>query len=201
MKNAPEKTPRKILIRENRPKLLLPRLHPVLLEQSWLTQRHSNRTGPITPTLIRRGAATTLLHHLSARLLPSRLSLPSRHSRHATFWRGWLGGCLDAEDTRGGRRRRPLTMVRLHMVPAAEDLDRRRAARAGSTRDCQGCFGEFARWGYVRLSGVLQVLVEIPIPSCCLNWSGRGCTTAAIAGTMPASMTISSPRLPGDERE
>jgi hypothetical protein len=27
---------------------------------------------------------------------------------------------------------------------------------------------------YDRLTGVLHMLIEIPVPACCLNWSGRG---------------------------
>jgi hypothetical protein len=80
---------------------------------------------------------------------------------------------------------------------------RRRAAGAGSTDDCQRCFREVVLCcdGYDRLSGVLQVLVEIALLACCLNLSGRGCTAATIAGTTSAFMTISSPRLSGDEQD
>jgi hypothetical protein len=104
---------------------------------------------------------------------------------------------LDAQDTRGGDGHHPWWD---DMVPTTEDLDDelRKLARHATA---EVLLGKSHGGDCDRLSGVLHVLVEIPVPTCCLNWSGHGSTIAVFTGTMCASTTISSLRLLGDERK
>jgi hypothetical protein len=104
--------------------------------------------------------------------------------------RGLDDGSVDAEDTRGGGGHQPWCGAVDGLREPARQMTANVAFEVALCCD-----------GYDRLSGVLQVLVEIALLACCLNLSGLGCTAATIAGTTSAFMTISSPRLSGDEQD